>query len=130
MRVRFLDPNEVERFRQAINSDPEFSLAAQFMTKDALLGVGDSQCIVRVRDGVVTEIKLDPTFMDPWNFSIKAPAEFWQKFLQPMPPPFYNGLFAGMLRGTLKMEGDLEAAFAHFWAMTRMLDVMRQLQNE
>jgi hypothetical protein len=130
MGIRFLDPSFVERFQKGINSDPEFRLAARFMSKDILLGVGDSQCIVSVRDGAIAKINLAPTFMDPWSFAIRAPTESWEKLLQPSPPPFYNGLFAGMHRGTFILEGDLEAAFAHFWAVSRMLDVMRQLQNE
>ncbi len=130
MGIRFLDSSQVERFREGINSDREFELAARFMSEDILLEVGDSQCIVRVCDGAVAEINLAPTFMDPWSFAIRAPTESWEKLLQPLPPPFYNGLFAGMHRGTFTLEGDLEAAFAHFWAVSRMLDVMRQLQNE
>ena len=129
MSVRFLDLKEVERFREGINNDSEFKLAAKFMTKDVLLEVGDSQCIVKVRDGLITEIKLAPTFMDAWNFAIKAPVESWEKFLRPVPPPFYTSLFAGMIRGTMQVIGDLEAAFAHFWAMNRMLNLMRDMQN-
>ncbi len=130
MSVCFLDPVEAPKLKQAINSDPEFKLAAEFMIQDVLLAAGDSRCIVKVREGVVTEIKLNPTLMDPWSFSIRASAQFWDKFLQPIPPPFHNGLFAGMTHGILKIEGNLEAAFAHFWAMARMLDVARQIQNE
>ncbi len=130
MKFRLVDPNQVERSRERINSDPEFKLAARFMSQDFLVEMGSSQCIVRVRDGVVTEIKLNPSAMDPWSFAIRGPAEFWEKFLQPLPPPFYNGLFAGIIHVTLKIEGNLEAAFAHFWAINRMFDIMRQLQNE
>ncbi len=130
MAICFLDPKQERRLREGINSDPEFKLAAEFMTQDVLLGADDSRCLIKVRDGVVTEIKVSPTFLEPWGFAIRASAQFWEKFLQPVPPPFHNGLFAGMTHGILKIEGNLEAAFAHFWAMCRMLDVMRQLQNE
>lgn len=129
MGVIFLDPNKLELVRNGLNSDPEFQLAARFMSKDIHLGVGDSECVVRVRDGIVTGMKLHP-FYEPWNFSIEGPFEFWDKLLQPVPPPFYNSLFAGMQRGTTMLVGDLEAAYAHFWAVNRMLDVMRELQNE
>ena len=129
MKVLFLDPNEVERFRKGINNDPEFRLAAKFMTEDVLLEVGNSQCTVRIRDGLITEMNLAPTFMDPWSFAIKAPAESWEKFLRPVPPPHHTGLYGAMIRGIIQVVGDLGVAFAYFWAMTRMLDVMRDLQN-
>jgi hypothetical protein len=130
MNILFLDPSYIKRFREGINSDPEFKLAARFMSRDILLGVGDSKCIFSVRDGIVTEINLVPTFMDSWDFSIRATAESWEKVLSPSPPAFYHGLFAGMHRSTFSLDGNLEAAFAHFWAISRMLDVLRQLQNE
>ncbi len=129
MKVRFLDPSEVERFRQGINNDPEFRIAAKYMTKDVLLEVGDSQCIVRVSDGLIAEMNLAPTFMDPWDFAIRSQVESWEKFLRPVPPPFYTGLYGAMIRGIIQVVGDLEAAFSYFWAVNRMLDVMRDLQN-
>ena len=125
----FLDSNKIERLRSSLNSDPEFQLAARFMLQNIHLRVADSACIVRVRDGLVIEIKLPP-FTEPWSFSIEGPSESWDKLLKPVPPPFYNSLFAGIQRGTFKLVGDLEAAYAHLWAVNRMLDIMRLMQNE
>ncbi len=129
MSIVFLDPSEGERIRGAVNRDPEFKLASRYMTRDFLLVVGSLQCIVRVREGVITEIKLDPTPYDSWSFFIRGPAESWENFLKTVPPPFYNGVYAGMIRGKFEVGGDLEAAFAHYWAVTRMFDVMREMQN-
>ena len=130
MAVFFLDSNKVEQLRNAINNDAEFKLAARFMSEDILLEVADSRSIIKVRNGVVTEIKLNPRSDDDWSFSIKAIAESWDKLLQPSPPPFFTGLNAGMIRGNLEIVGNIEVAFAYYWAMNRMLDIMRQLQNK
>ena len=129
MKICFLDANELENVRNSINDDPEFRLAARFMSQEILIGAGDARCIISVRDGHLTEIRLDPARVDAWDFSVEASPESWEKFLQPVPPPFYNGLYAGMMRQTFKLEGNLEAAFAHFWALTRLLDIMREMQN-
>jgi hypothetical protein len=129
MKIRFLDPNEAEHCREAINIDPEFKLAAEYMSENVLLGVGDSRCLIKVYNGAVVEIRQDPNPMIHCSFAIRAPDEFWEKFLQPSPPPFHS-LYVGMIRGLLKIEGNLEAAFAHFWALTRVLDILRELQNE
>jgi len=130
MNIRFLDPRQIRNVCKGINIDPEFMLAARFMSQNILLGVGDSKCIVSIRDGMVIEINLSPSFMDSWDFSIRATPDSWEKVLSPSPPAFYHGLFAGMHRGIFSLEGNLESAFAHFWAVSRMLDVLRQLQNE
>jgi hypothetical protein len=130
MSVRFLNPSETAHVRDAINSDPEFRLASRFFSKDILLIVGEAKCIVKLRDGNVTEIKGNPTFMNPWSFFIKGSAEAWQKFLQPIPPPTFTDLYGCMSRQHFELGGDIEAAFAHYWALTRMLDVLRELENE
>jgi hypothetical protein len=81
MTVVFLDSNKVEGLRNAINNDTEFKLAARFMSEDVLLEVDDSRCIVKVHDGVITEIKLNPPSDDHWCFSIKARAALASSFL-------------------------------------------------
>lgn len=130
MSLRFLDPSETAHVCSVINSDPEFKLASRFLFKDILLIVGDAKCIVKIRDGIVTEIKLNPTFMNSWSFFIKGSAETWQKFLQAVPPPFFTDLYGGISRQHFELGGDIETAFAHYWALTRMLDVLRELENE
>ena len=129
MAICFLERGTAEAVRKAINSDPEFKLASKFFSKDFLLVVGDSRCIIKVRDGLVTELVLDPNPLDPWSFMIKGSLASWEKFLLPAPPPFHNGLYPAMVRQILELGGDLESAFAHFWPVARLLDLMRELQN-
>lgn len=130
MPVVFLDPNKLKGFQDAMNNDPEFKLAARFMSEDVLFESDGSRCRVTVRDGTVTEIKLNPPMNDHWSFAITTSTESWDKLLQSSPPPSYTGLNAGMLRGNLQIMGDIEIAFAYLWAMNRMTDLMRQVQNE
>lgn len=130
MKIRFLNPKEIDYIRERMNSDPEFRLAARYMTEDILFGVGDSRCIVKVRDGVVKDIALNPTPVDKWDYFIKGPEKSWEKLLQPFPPPFYQGFFTAAMREDFEFGGNVEALFAHYWATQRMIAVMRQLQNE
>ncbi len=125
-----MNSNDSAHVREVINGDPEFRLASRFFSKDILLIVNDSKCIVKVRDGVVVELKHNPTFMNPWSFFIKGSTEAWQKFLQPLPPPFFTDLYGCIARQNFELGGDIETAFAHYWAVTRLLNLMRELQNE
>jgi hypothetical protein len=128
--IRFLNPKEIDYVRERMNSDPEFRLAARYMTEDILFGVGGSRCIVKVRDGAVKEIALNPTPVDKWDYFIKGPEKSWEKLLQPFPPPFYQGFFTAAMREDFEFGGNVEALFAYYWATQRMIAVMRQLQNE
>ncbi len=129
MAIRFMDPKEAEGIRSYVNSDPEFRLAAARMMTNVLLGVGESRCVVKVREGVVSEILANPVFAEACSFYVKGSEEAWAKFLQPVPPPFYNGVFSAMIRQNFELGGDLEEAFSDFWPLTRMFDLFREVQN-
>jgi hypothetical protein len=130
MAVRFIDPKNSESYCGILNADPEFKIAARYMTKDVCIEVGNTKCILKFRDGVVTQIQTGNTSSLPWDFAIRGAEDAWEKFLMPIPPRFFDSLFAGMIRGNLRLEGDTIGAFSHFWAVTRMLDVFRELQNK
>ena len=130
MKIRFLDPEQLTTIRERINSDPEFHIAAKYMSQDILIAADDQQCIFKLRDGELINILLSPSPMDRWSFFIKAPEKSWELFLQPKPPPFYHSLFGATLREDFQFGGDVEAMFAHYWATLRMFAVLRQVQNE
>ena len=130
MKIRFLDPNRVNQIRNSINNDPEFKLAAKYMSEDILLQVDEKQCILKIRDGVIEDILQAPSPMDQWSFFIKAPEKSWDLFLQPAPPPYFHSLFGATLREDFQFGGNVEAMFAHYWATLRLFAVMRQLQDE
>lgn len=130
MSIRFLKADESELIRERINNDPEFRIAGKFLSEDIFFGVGDKQCIFKVRDGMVKEILLDPTPMDSWSFFLKAPEKSWEKLLQRFPPPFYQGFFTAAMREDFEFGGNLEVAFAYYWATQRIISIMREFQNE
>ncbi len=61
-------------------------------------------------------------------FTLAAPAEVWSKFLEPVPPRFYNGIFAMMYRvpGFLIKEGTV-AFMQHAHLARRVLDIGKWL---
>jgi len=130
MTIRFLQADENEYVRERINNDPEFRVAGKYLSEDILFAAGAKQCIFRLRDGVVKEILLDPSPMDSWSFFIKAPEKSWEKLLQPFPPPFYQTFFTAAMREDFEFGGNLEVAYASYWATQRIISIMRELQNE
>ena len=130
MAIRFLNPKETEGVRSYLNGDPEFKLASRYVLTNILLEIGDSRCVVKVREGQVSELAANPVFFDSCSFFVKGSEDAWSKFLQPVPPPFYNGVFSAAIRQNFQIGGSLEDAFSYFWALTRMLDVFREWQNK
>ncbi|MET0586745.1 MAG: alpha/beta hydrolase [Candidatus Binatia bacterium] len=125
----FLQQDQIIRVCHTLNNDQEFCRASRFFSKDILLAVDDAECIVKLRDGIVTQIQLNPTFMNPWSFFIKGSAAAWEKFLQRQPPAYFSDLSGLMARRHFDVGGDIEAMFAHFWAVNRMLDIFRECQT-
>jgi len=128
MAIVFLDQNKLEKIKTVLNGDPEFKIAARYLSADVLLKAGAASCVFKIREGLVNEIRLNPV-MEPYSFSVVATAEAWEKLLLPVPPPYYNEVFAGMQQGTFMIEGDLETAFAYLRAINRQLDLLRKMQN-
>ncbi len=128
MGVIFLQPGKISKIIHTINNDPEFKLAARFMTERMHLGAGDAECIFDIHEGVLKEIILEPS-VEPWSFSFKGSEKAWETLLQPVPPPFHDSLWTNMQRGNLKLEGNIEVAYAYFQALVRIVEILRQLQN-
>ncbi|MFC1919891.1 alpha/beta fold hydrolase [Chloroflexota bacterium] len=129
MAVKFIDPNEVQRFKDGINDDPEFGLLAKFLSTDVLIQVDDNMCIFKVRKGAIEEIKLNATMFDTWSFFIKAPSEEWEKLLDPVPTPFYYHFWPAAMHSSFEFGGDLQTLFGYELAVTRLLDLLRILNN-
>jgi hypothetical protein len=128
--MRVLNRNETGYVQERINNDAEFRIAARFMSQDILIGCGEAQCIIKARDGRVREIAFDPSPIDKWDFFIRAPEKGWNLFLKPIPPAFYQGFFTAAMREDFEFGGDVEALFAYYWAVQRMLALFRELENE
>lgn len=123
------NPREAEYVRKKMNEDPEFRIAAKFMSENILFQVGDVKGIFKVHNGAVTEIQPNPTPLDTWSYFIMGPEDGWDKLLQPFPPPFYQGFFSATMREDFQFGGNVEALCAHYWATERMINIMRELQN-
>ena len=130
MSIRFLDAKEIPNIKKRVNRDAEFRLAARYMSEDILIGAGDKQCIFKIRDGTLIDIVLNPTLLDKSSFYIKGPEKSWQIFLQRFPPPFYQAFFSAVMREDFQFGGNMESIFAYYWAIQRLLNIMRILQNE
>lgn len=110
----------------AINSDPEFQLAARYWNGGFRLGMGaDEAYVFRIRDGRVVDLNRQPTPFDAWNFEISGPADGWKQILSPVPPPFYQDVASAVLRHGFTLGGDVESFFAYHGALRRVIDVMR-----
>ncbi len=126
--AEFSSAEWMNKYRGAVGDDQEMNVVGKFFDVDFLLGIGAKEYLMQVRKGKVSNIVENPTPLDAWRFAIRGPEESWKKFIQPVPPPMFNDIFAGVFHGNFKLEGDIKVFMQNIRALFRMLDVMREVK--
>ena len=129
MAICLLNASGAERWRDRINSDPEFKLVARDMTLNLAIAAEDEVRLVKIRDGALTAIRRFVPLTEPVEITIKGAGEFWRKLLSPLPPPRFQNLYAAVRAGNCEVTGNSELYAAYFAAITRMIDLLRELEN-
>lgn len=118
---------DAERWRNEVNGDPEFRIAARHWNADVKIAIGASAMLLSIREGRIETIDTAPTAFDPWDIEIAAAEEEWRRFLEPVPPPFYHDVFAASLHHGFRIGADLESFYAYYPAARRMLERLREI---
>jgi hypothetical protein len=121
-----LDEPLLRSAQQAMREDPELGVAGRFFTCSFLLGAGERRYLLRVRDGELIDILVDPPPVEPWQFAIKAPTETWERFLEDPPPAPFHDIWAATWLGHMTIEGDIEVFMQHHYALWRTLKLLRE----
>lgn len=96
-----------------VNGDEALVRRGRFLTTTFLLGVDDVEYLVTVVEGRVAQVERGPFLMRAWSFALRAPADAWQRFWEPVPAPGYHDLFAMKKLGVARVEGDLVPLMAN-----------------
>jgi len=125
------DPRWMNAWQDTVNEDPAMKVIDRYFTTDFLIGFGDKEYLVSMREGSIQRITDELSIETPWTFGLRGPRESWEKFIQRVPPPMYNDIWAMAhpLHGRLRMDGDVKVMWQHLRALTWMLDRMREVQT-
>lgn len=125
------DPKWMNAWQDTVNEDPAMKVIDRYFTTDFLIGFGDKEYLVSMREGAIQRITDELSIETPWTFGLRGPRESWEKFIQRVPPPMYNDIWAMAhpLHGRLRMDGDVKVMWQHLRALTWMLDRMREVQT-
>jgi hypothetical protein len=125
------EPKWMNAWQDTVNKDPTMKIIGRYFTTDFLIGFGDKEYLVSMREGAVSRVTDQLTIETPWTFALRGPQESWSKFIQRVPPPMYNDIWAMAhpLHGRLRMDGDVKVMWQNLRALTWMLDRMREVQT-
>lgn len=119
----------MEKYRDAVNADPEMAVVGDWFTVDFKISFGGSDFLLSVRSGRIVDIVSSPRFDRPAAFTMRAPMSVWNKFLSPDPPPLHHDFFAMLMRvDEFELDGDTLAAMQNARALHRMMNVLKQME--
>ncbi|MCC0013326.1 hypothetical protein [Hoeflea alexandrii] len=115
------------RFSEASDRDPTIGAMARYFTCTYLWDMGLAKVIVRMVDGKVHEINIDPGPMDSYDFALRASPETWREFARPVPEPMYHGIWSASFRRDLKLEGNHLVLMQNLRNFTVQFELLRKV---
>ncbi len=115
------------RFSEASDRDPTIGAMARYFTCTYLWDMGTQKVIVRMVDGKVHEINIDPAPMDAFEFALRASPQTWREFARPIPEPMYHGIWSASFRRDLKLEGNLLVLMQNLRNFTVQFELLRKV---
>ena len=119
-----------EAIRAAANGDRLFGHAARRWTSTLQLKVGDQRYILELLDGQVRRFEATEDLFEASDITLGGTASDWAHLLAEVPVPFYQDFIGAWFNHGFEMSGDLRGLFAHYWALLRLLDLMRSINGD
>jgi hypothetical protein len=117
----------VDEFRRASDEDEELQAHGKYYSCDFLLDMEEHQFLIRMNEGKVEEILVDPGPLDRrYQFIIRASAETWRNFGKEIPPPMYHGIWSASFQRDMRLEGDMLVLMQNLRTLTRQIELLRK----
>ena len=115
----------LERLPEWVNADPGLVRRGRYLSTTFLIEIGDVAWLVTVHEGRVARVERGPFLMREWAFAIRASAEAWRRYWEPVPAPGFHDLFALTKGGHARVEGDLQPLMANLRYVKDLLTLPR-----
>tara|TARA_R110001592_G_scaffold197769_6_gene445811 strand:- start:5183 stop:5572 length:390 start_codon:yes stop_codon:yes gene_type:complete len=114
------------KYKTLTNGDETIQAMAKYYTCTFMYDMEDSKVIIEMHDGKVKDINVDPRPLDAYDFALRASAETWREFAQPIPKPMYHGIWSASFRRDLKLEGNLLVLMQNLRNFTVQFELLRK----
>ena len=98
--------NWAKKYEDLTNSNETIAAMAKYYSCSFMFDMEKVKVIIEMHDGKVKNINTKPGLLDPYDFALRASANTWKEFSQPMPKPMYHGIWSASFRKDLKIEGN------------------------
>ncbi len=118
--------NWAKKYEEATNSDETIGSMAKYYSCSFMFDMEKAKVIIEMHDGKVKNINTNPGPLDPYDFALRASANTWKEFSQPMPKPMYHGIWSASFRKDLKIEGNHLVLMKNLRNFTVQFELLRK----
>jgi hypothetical protein len=127
---RAMSLNAIEKLADLVNDNAWLVHLGRTLDTTFLLGVGDTDYLVRIHRGRVEAADKGPFVQARWTFALRGASEAWDTFWQPLPPPGFHDLNAMIKTRALALEGDQYPFFANLRYFKDLLALPRNAASQ
>jgi hypothetical protein len=120
----------LETLPAIVNNDAALVRRGRWLNDTFMVEVGADQYLIHVRAGRIDKVEKGPFVMRSWSFAIRARAEVWEGFWEPLPRPGYHDIFALLRQGRIVFEGNLQPFMANLLYIKGVLAAPRALRGK
>lgn len=113
-------------FKNLTDNDETIQCMGKYYTCTFMFDMEDRKIIVEMHDGKVKNINTDPAPLDAYDFALRASAQTWREFGQPVPKPMFHGIWSASFREDLRLEGDLLSLMKNLRNFTVQFELLRK----
>ena len=119
----------IDKLPELVNGNAALVRRGRHFSTEMMIEVGDAQYLVRIEQGRIAAVEPLRINLRPWSFAIRAAAEVWERFWEPVPAPGYHDLIALLRYGRVRMEGNLQPLMANLIYLKLVLETPRRLET-
>ena len=118
--------NWAKKYEELTNNDDTIGAMAKYYTCTFMFDMEKAKVIIEMHDGKVEKINTNPSPLDPYDFALRASANTWKEFGQPIPKPMYHGIWSASFLRDLKIEGNHLVLMKNLRNFTVQFELLRK----
>ena len=118
--------NWAKKYEDLTNIDDTIGAMAKYYTCTFMFDMEKAKVIIEMHDGKVKKINTNPSPLDPYDFALRASANTWKEFGQPIPKPMYHGIWSASFLRDLKIEGNHLVLMKNLRNFTVQFELLRK----
>ncbi len=99
--------NLMDGLQAVVNENAALQHWGRWVSLEFLLGVGNTDYLIRIKEGSVTDVRLRSLQIESGVFTIRAAADVWAEHWRPVPKRDYHDLFSMLSAGLAQLDGDI-----------------------